>query len=416
METERLYQKDRYLKEIEAEVLAVREGGLVVDRTVFFPEGGGQPGDAGIVTKLEPEGGGGQEALSLRIADTREEGGEILHVIPEGAEGLQAGDRVRLSLDWERRFENMQRHLGEHILSGAFFRLFRGHNKGFHMGQDLITIDIAFDPDSPYKKVSWDMAMEAELEANRVVMRDEKVRFDLFRTREEAAAMPLRKPLAFDEDISVVTVGDVEDPSDCVACCGTHPDSSGQAGLIKIYKLESNKGMTRIFFDCGERALRRYREEFEVLRALGNKLSAGYEDMLDKYGAKERELTEVKNELYKFRREGLKKEAERIAGEPEVFVRRFQGLTPDDLMGIIKLLPKGYSGSVILSSDDHNTAVLCSEGAFDAGKAVREIALPMGGKGGGSPVMARAMFPDKGALDRFLEAAEKAYRGEDLQL
>ena len=117
----------------------------------------------------------------------------------------------------------MQRHCGEHILSGVFYSLFGGVNRGFHMGHEYMTIDISLEEDPKKKDITWEDALAAQLEANKVIWSDAPVTVIRFDSRDKAEKMPLRKALAFDEDISIVCVGSVENAADCVACCGTHP-------------------------------------------------------------------------------------------------------------------------------------------------------------------------------------------------
>ena len=254
MKTRRLFREDVYMKEATAVVTGLETRGekmlVTLDQTVFFPTGGGQSCDTGIL--------GG-----LKVVDVFEEEDEIYHQVvfdEENQSELQIGDSVKISIDWARRFDNMQRHCGEHIMSGIFYELYGGVNRGFHMGEDYMTIDISLEEKPEFDKITWDMAKEVELRTNMVIWQNLPVITRHFDRREDAENLPLRKALAFDEDITIVCVGSIDNPSDCVACCGTHPATAGQVGMVKIYKVENNKGMFRIYFEAGERAFRQYQD------------------------------------------------------------------------------------------------------------------------------------------------------------
>ena len=274
MMTTKLYQIDTYLKEWDARILAAKPAAdgdclIQLDQTAFFPEGGGQGADHGVIQVSSQ----GSQDVAFSVVDAQEDGDLIWHTVkPASSEKsltndlctiLSEGCKVHCILDWDRRFEHMQRHCGEHLLSGAFYRLFGGANHGFHMGQDYMTIDIALEDQSP---VTPEMAHQAEMLANQAIWDDLPVSVSYFDTREKAEQLPLRKALAFDEAISIVTIGELSEtsdtePADCVACCGTHPSTTGQVGLIKIYKVEKYKDMTRIYCDAGRKALTDYQRK-----------------------------------------------------------------------------------------------------------------------------------------------------------
>ena len=276
MKTVRLFKQDVYMKTAKAQITSVSSKAgktlITLDQTIFFPTGGGQSCDKGTIE-------------NINVLDVYEKDDEIYHQI-EGTENvLKLGQTVFLQLDWNHRFDNMQRHCGEHILTGIFHEKFGGVNRGFHMGDQYMTIDISLESNSEFDKITWDMAKQAELAANNVIWQNLPVITRLFDNKRDAENLPLRKPLAIDEDITIVCVGSIENPSDCVACCGTHPSTAGQVGLIKVYKVESNKGMFRIYFEAGKRALEKYQMQFDILTTLENQLSSGTEDLMDKYKA-----------------------------------------------------------------------------------------------------------------------------------
>ncbi len=447
--TERLYRDDVYKRSCSAVVTGVRETergtALEFDRTVFCPEGGGQGCDVGAAVR--------GDGLCLDVVDVQEEGGALLHFVraagagectkdtedpenPESGErtkadretensnlpGIAAGDRVEMSIDWDVRVDHMQKHAGEHILSGAFHRLFGAFNQGFHMGEDFITIDLAFRPEGEvtrmtdlsrfpeYSRVTWEMARQAEQEANRVIREDAPISVRYFQTRGEAEAMPLRKALNFDEDISVVTVGDPDRPYDCCPCCGTHPDSAGQVGMIKIYRLEQNRGKTRVYFEAGRRAFENYERQYDLLTALGERLSAGEQDLMEKLVSLQEKEDELHNEVYQLRLARVDEAAEEIRGAMRPgLVRRYDDLTVDELLRVQKKLRKSISGVIFLVQTRERVVLLLSDGEGPKGDCagiVRDIARPLGGKGGGKPTGARVMFDRPEALESFLKQAQ----------
>lgn len=422
MTAARLYRKNVYQKECRSRITEIRPWNgkkkilaVCLEQTVFCPEGGGQSGDFGFLTA--------SDGRVRNVLDSQEEGGEVLHLMEEKeAEGLETGMEVDCRIDWDHRFDNMQRHLGEHILSGAFFRLFGGSNHGFHMGEGGIVIDIGFgDPEDTvnpevtenYDRVTWRMARQAEMEANRVIWENAPVRVDYFETFQEASQMPLRKKLNFEEDISVVTVGDPACPEDCCPCCGTHPSSAGQVGLIRIYKIEPNRGMSRIYCEAGRRALVRAQADTDLVYDIGTELSAGEDDLMKKFHARMKKADQQKEELDRLRRIRTENETENIraalmkAGR-ETILLRFADLTPDDLNRVMKKAGPavGEGQLLVLISDSQRAALLASSGnpgSVHCGRIVKEIGQAHGGRGGGRAGSAQVRFPDAASLDQFID-------------
>ena len=402
MKVKRLFKEDVYLREATSKITSVISRDdktfVTLDQTIFFPTGGGQSCDGGKLGDFD-------------VVDVFEEGEDIFHrIVGEEALNLNTGDEVKLSIDWDRRFDNMQRHCGEHILSGVFYQLYGGVNRGFHMGEDYMTIDISLEENPEFDKISWEMAKEAELRANMVIWQNLPVITRHFDSKEEAAELPLRKALAFNEDITIVCVGNVDNPADCVACCGTHPSTSGQVGMVKIYKVESNKGMFRIYFEAGQRAFRQYQERFDVLTTLENRLSAGISDLLNKYDAQQEKAKDVRNQLYHLKKSVIKREVEEIKREIcPAYVRKYDILSIDDILDIGRELQGAIPTIAFLVHNPSNTVLLFSD-SFDCGKLVKENASIYNGKGGGNKQNARAIFGKKDYVDTFIDLIEKHIR------
>lgn len=405
MNTIKLYNDNVYLSECTATVTDVTEKGVILDRTIFFPEGGGQSSDIGTLINSSDE-------TTYPVTHASESGDAIIHEISN--HNLQVGDKVICRINWPHRFDNMQRHCGEHLLSGAMYKLFGGVNRGFHMGEHFMTADINLEKDPSFTEVTWEMAMEAEELVNSHIWQDLPVKAEEFSTGEEAAKMPLRKELAVDEDVRVVTIGNDDVIADCVACCGTHPTSTAQIGLLKIYKVEKNKGMFRIYFEAGKRAMEDYRAKHDILTALSNRYSTGIDELTDKIEKQEKRHEETKNTLNKLRNVLISQKTEEIkkelsAGVP--FISRFYDeFTPEDIMKIGKHILQDINGLVVAGDLNTNTLILFSDGTNDCGKLVKDNAGVYNGKGGGRKDNARALFPDYDSMMLFTDALEKLLR------
>jgi len=431
MNTEKLFYNDVYLKESTATIVSCEEAKntsvssasadgiskteiiVVLDKTIFFPTGGGQSCDLGTINDFE-------------VIDVSEDENYIYHTIltprplseiPE----LKAGSTVSLKIDWDRRFDNMQRHCGEHILSGIFFREYGGINRGFHMGQDYMTLDISLEEKPEFTKITWDMAKHVELCANQVIWSNAPVSRKVYNSREETIGLPLRKALAIDSDISIVCVGSEENAADCVACCGTHPSTAGQVGLIKIFKIEPNKGMFRIYCEAGKRALEDYDHKHDIITTLGNKYSATADTLLEQMARDEEKIKAVRNELYILKNSVIKERAAFIEEEIKsgaeahqnngIFVYEYSDLKTDDVMAIGRAVTAKAPKLLLLISSTDNVLLLFSDGkTCDCGKIVKDNAGIYNGKGGGRSDNARAMFPNREYLYTFIDLVEKHLR------
>ena len=404
MATERLYQKDVYLRDADLTVTEVRENKgktqVACESTIFFPEGGGQLCDLGTL--------GG-----VAVTDVKEdkETGTVWHTVAD-ASGFDPGKTVRAVLDWQRRFDHMQMHCGEHILSGRFHELFGVENHGFHMGEDYMTIDMLAKDGSP---ITDEMIAKAELAANEVIWRNVPVVTTWFDTAEEALSMPVRKEIKFGEDISVVTVGSVDAPLDCCACCGTHPSTTGQVGLVTVLKAENYKGMTRMTIKAGLPAFEEARTRSKIASQLAQKYSTEVSTLLDREAANDakndevrRELSELKSALSKQEEEKLREALPKAEGSLAVF--RYPLMSADDLQSMARKAEDIFTKPSALFSEKDKTVVLATPGTPAAGQLVKDYAGMYGGKGGGSKTLARAIFSKKADAELFMDLIEKHLR------
>lgn len=407
MTTIKTYQEDVYLKEISAMVFDISfdDGitSIVCDRTIFFPTGGGQPCDTGYINEFE-------------IFDVSEtEAGEVVHRtkdIPSEEAGMDLlGTEVNMKINWNRRFRNMQRHLGEHLLSGTIHSLYNGVNKGFHMGENYITIDI----ETPDGLLDEEMIAQAELKVNKVIQENHPVTIKYFANSYEASTMPVRKPINIEGAVSIVTAGNIDNPVDCVACCGTHPSYTGEVGLIKIYKSEPNKGMTRIYFDAGMDALNRCIKEMALLKTISDHFSCSEDDLLHTIKVKEANESTLKNTVSTLATSLISYEVNRIL--QDILSNETSGLylirdleldTDRSLKMGFKLLDKlknyPYIDSLLLAIlTENNTVLLLSNGTIKCGELVKSNVKAHNGKGGGRNDNARAKFSSLADANSFIE-------------
>lgn len=440
MKTIRVYKEDVYKKELVSHISGVfcDEGKifLTFKETIFFPTGGGQSCDIGIISINDKK---------YKIIDVSEPDDEIYHQVvniknnsttdsddlpvdkdnsPIGKDDppmdrayspidklkFKVGDAVIQEINWAHRFDNMQRHCGEHILSGIMYKLYKGINRGFHMGDDYMTIDIELK-NSQYDRIDWSMAEAAELETNSVIWQNLPVISTHYDSKEEASKEPLRKELKLEEDITIVRIGSFENPSDAVACCGTHPAFSGQVGMLKIYKLEQNKGMTRIYFEAGERALKKYQSQYNSMTQISNKLSAGQEDLLEKFESMEAKNQEIRNRLILLEKSVIASKTENIKeriekSSSQIHIETLDGLNSKLLQGMSKDLIKiADSKLIILVNHDAKFVLIVTskDSSFNCGEIIKNKALPLDGKGGGSKISAQVTFANTNDLNEFIK-------------
>lgn len=406
MQTERIYQSDVYCIKTSSSVTEVltKDGFDVIStaRSVFFPEGGGQPSDTGKVTK-------GSDTSAVTYVYDEENGGAVYHVTnaPEGT--FAVGDEVELEIDWDNRFVNMQRHCGEHMVSAAFYSLFNGANKGFHMGENYIAIDI----DLGGRKLTEEEIQQAEDLVNKAIRDNLPVTTQFFDSYEESTVLDVRKDSYHEGRISVVTIGDSENPFDRIGCCGTHPATTSEVGLVAVYRAEMTKGMNRIYFDCGKMALDKLKNDYDTVYKIACGLSTSIENLPHKLEVQEAKDSELRARIAGLAAYYKEKEAERIAAEIEG-LRDSQSVFcfDDDLLDVNDLLKLGFAVAEDLRENEvlalrdtaSSTVLLFSDGSVKCGDLVKQNAADFNGKGGGRPDNARASFDNAKDAAAFCKA------------
>ncbi|MBI5349357.1 MAG: metal-dependent hydrolase [Chloroflexi bacterium] len=298
--TERLYYSDSYTHTFNARIIErlthSNHPALILDKTFFYPTSGGQPNDLGSINQAQ-------------VIDViaRESDHAILHIVDRETD---SGDAA-CSIEWSRRFDFMQQHTGQHILSQAFIRIARAETASFHLG-DSLTIDLAVE------KLSPDFIDQAEDLANRIVTDNAPIR-SWFPSDDELQKIPLRKAPEIDGRLRIVAIGEF----DFTACGGTHVAHTGEVGLIKIIKVERAKKAMRVEFMCGKRALRDYRRKNAIVNQLAVDFTCGVlevEQSIDKLRSENQTRSK---ELKELRLRGLEEEAQKIiAALPDTWGNR----------------------------------------------------------------------------------------------
>jgi len=403
--TDRLYYTDPYLRAFDATIDRVeeRDGRVLVrlDRTAFYPTSGGQPYDTGLL--------GGSRVLDV----VDEDDGSIVHVV-EQTGMWQAGSNAHGEIDWARRFDHMQQHTGQHVLSAAFDRLFGVRTVSFHLGAAASTIDLA-------RELSPAEVGAAETEANRVVWEDRLVAIR-FASAEEAAAMPLRKEAARGGTLRLIDI----DGFDLSACGGTHVARTGGIGVIVVASWERFKGGHRVTFLCGGRALAGYRGFRDAVTGSVQRLSVLPEELpgaIDRLQAdakeQKRSLGALQIELARYRAEELAASAEPVTLAPDapggaaetcLLVARAVDADADGLKALATAVAARPRHVVVLvSASTPSLAVVArsTDVRLSAQRLLSSLLATFGGRGGG-----KADFAQGGGLggspDSIVAAARAA--------
>lgn len=378
--TERLYYTDAYLTRFDAAVIDRSGDGqrLYLDRTAFYPASGGQPSDHGSL--------GG-----ATVVDVVDEGERIAHQLsaPVTASSV-AGD-----VDWTRRFDHMQQHTGQHLLSAVFADLFGYQTVSVHFGPDYATLDLGVET------VAAADIVRAESRANAIVWENRAVDVS-FEDAEQASG--LRKPSAREGPLRIVTIRDL----DRSACGGTHVRATGEIGPILLRRQEKMKKNTRIEFLCGTRALRRARADFDVLTVLASGMSASIDELGALVPAQAAELRTLQNAHRRLEEEvAAFRAAARYAAAPVgpdgvryLVERHASGRAEDVRAFALAFASQPRAVYVALLAEPGAVLVSASDDAgFDCGRRLREALISVSGKGGGSPRLAQGSVPGGIGLD-----------------
>ena len=361
MEVKKLYYADSHLKDFSAVVTGCEEvkGGWAVtlDATAFYPTGGGQECDLGI-----PGG--------ARVLDVKEQGENILHLCDTP---LEVGAEVTGTIDWERRFDHMQQHSGEHLVMGQIYQKFGYHNVGFHMGGHLVTIDL----DGP---VTWEDLMEIERRTNQIICRNIPVK-TWYPSPEELPNVKYRTKKQLPWPVRIVEFGG----EDVCACCGTHVKSTGEIGLVKFVSCVKFKEGVRIEMASGRRATELYQQIFEQNRQVSQTFSA----KILETGSAARKFNDMLTQE-KYRAIGLQRKifgaiAQSYAGR-ERAVHFEADLQPGQVRELADAIAEKTDTAIVYSGCDATGYSICILSKTQDTRALgKEVNAALNGRGGGKP-------------------------------
>lgn len=380
METEKLFEQDAYLRTFRATVRACEPSGkrwrVVLDRTAFYPEGGGQPGDQGVLDRV-------------RVLDTRSKDGVIYHEVDAP---LPVGAKVSGGIHWGLRRQHMQEHTGEHILSGLLHRFYGVQNVGFHMGAACTTLDL----DKPLDAHA--VALGERL-ANEAIFRDLPVQV-CYPDAKALAQLAYRSKKELQGQVRIVTVPGY----DVCACCGTHVARTGEIGLLKVVDAMHYKGGVRLSILCGERALRDYGEKHARLGRIGALLSAKPEACVPAVERLQGERSALQQQLAAAQDRLFATLAAALAPAANGWICRFEpDLAPDALRRFALLLAeKCPAGAAVFSAGQDRCAYALAAKQGDLRPLGKQMHAALQGRGGGKPgLLQGSVQADREAIAAF---------------
>jgi alanyl-tRNA synthetase len=377
--TERLYYTDCYLREFEARVVSKSDEGrrIYLDRTAFYPASGGQPHDIGQL--------GG-----VRLLEVVDEEFGIAHVLEAP---LQANVAVG-HIDWNRRYDHMQQHTGQHLLSAVLLERFGYRTLSFHMGSEVSSIEIAT------KELPDTQIDEAEEQVNAIVREARPVSIQF---EDAGTARDLRKPSDRSGTLRIVEIQGL----DRSACGGTHVRSTAEIGPVQIRKLERIRGNLRLEFVCGIRALRRAKQDYRIAAQLARQGAVAIDDLPQNVGALRQRLTETEKNLQKLTLDLARRDGNAL-----------YEATPPSADGIRKLLlrvpavnevvraqveafaARGKALALVIGADPPGVLLACSpDSGMHAGSILKEALSNAGGRGGGSATLGQGSLPNPSLAD-----------------
>jgi len=381
--TQRLYYNDAYLRQFAASAVESALDGTKVylDRTAFYPTSGGQPFDIGSI--------GG-----VTVLDVVDEGDRIAHLL---AAPLPAGP-VECAIDWTRRFDHMQQHTGQHLLSAVCEELFRLRTVSFHLGAESSTIDLEGGT------LDARTAVEVERRANQIVCENRPVSIAY---QESGDALGLRKPSEREGTLRIVSI----DGLDRSACGGTHVRATGEIGAVLVRKLEKVRQTVRVEFLCGGRAVHRARADYEALNRVAQLFSASLDEapamvaaQLETARATEKARRKLELDLAVYQAKELYEST--TPGEDGVrrLVRRAASGSLDQFRTLAQNFTAQPKAIFLAASADPPSVLLAvsADAGVDAGQVLKAALTEAGGRGGGTARLAQGSLPDSAALQRVL--------------
>lgn len=372
--TERLYYKDAYLTEFDAAVTSCEADGKVYkaefDRTAFYPEGGGQPCDLGEIFIAESTSSDvhAETGTVIRVLDVQEEDGHVVHTLDAP---VAAGTQIHGKIDWERRFDHMQQHSGEHIVSGMICKAFNCDNVGFHMNEELVTIDYNTE-------ITFNELLKIEKQANSYIWENHPVVITV-PSAEELKTIEYRSKKELEGDVRIVSFPG----ADTCACCGLHVKLSGEIGIVKFTSVQKFKGGVRIELYCGGRAAHHLCVCHMQNKAVAQLLSAKDENTFEMAVKMQNELQETKQTLASFEENYYKAVAETYRDKGDVLLIHAP-LRGDGVRRLADALSTACGGMAAVfagENGEYKYAVIHKD--HDISSFIKEMNQVLNGRGGG---------------------------------
>lgn len=371
--TEKLFYEDSHLKKFTAVVQECLKAGdryqVVLDRTAFFPEGGGQYADTGMLEEVH-------------VLDVQEKDGIIYHLTDRA---LFPGAGVTGRIDWEERFMKMQQHTGEHIVSGLVHARFGYRNVGFHLGTTDCTMDFNGE-------ITKEELLEIEKEANQAVIQNLDVLVS-YPSAEELKSLEYRSKIEIEGQVRIVTIPGY----DVCACCAPHVNKTGEIGQIKLTNVQRYKGGVRVTMLCGFRALADYNRKLHAVRQISAALCAKEDETTEAVGHLQEECAQWKQRVINLQKEILGYKAKEVDEKESVvclFEPELEGEAPRFLMN--QVLEAGHDVCAVFSGGkEENYRYVIGSRQLDLRGLVKELNMEFQGRGGGKPEMVQGSLHGK---------------------
>lgn len=385
IETRRIYYENVYEKEFDAEVLACREmkNGfqIILDQSAFYPEGGGQPADHGYLNEIE-------------VFDVHEKEEELLHYTKQP---MEVGMKVHGKINWDRRFDLMQQHSGEHMVSGLIHAAYGYENVGFHLGSDVITIDLS-GPLSPEELA------QIEKQVNQKIWENQEVQI-AYPSPEELKTIPYRSKKELTGKIRIVTFPG----ADICACCGTHVSRTGEIGMVKLLSAVKFHEGVRIEMICGMRILQYLNKVDEQNRRISVELSAKPDKTAEAVVRLHEENARLKSSVNRIEEEIFAAEAEAHKGAGNLLLFK-TGLEADSVRKLTDAVMQSSGGrcAVFSANGDGTYKYAMGEKDGDLRSLTKEMNAALHGRGGGKPFFVQgSVSASESEIKCFFEAIEK---------
>ncbi|MCR5271416.1 MAG: hypothetical protein K6E13_00325 [Lachnospiraceae bacterium] len=364
--TKKLYDGDAYLKEFEATVISCKESDdgrykVILDETCFFPEEGGQTPDKGKLNDID-------------VLDVQTKNGIITHYVDKP---LEEGTQVKGMIDWEHRFSNMQQHSGEHIFSGLVHSTFGYDNVGFHLSDNVVTMD--------YNGVlSMEDVYLIEEKANDVIFRNIEI-IPSFPSDDEIKNIEYRSKKEIDGQIRIVTIPGV----DVCACCAPHVKRTGEIGILKVMSVQNYKGGVRLSILCGKRALYAFRKKNEVVASITGELSSSEDTLVDSIQKIKEKGLSYKHKFSMACLKNVRRELEEIGADEKNVILFEDGLETATIRNLVNEMVEIHEGicGIFNGSDEEGYSFILASKNIDMKDVAGMLREKTGAKGGGSSAM-----------------------------